>query len=607
MRSKAGSAISLLASLALGLFLMGATARAEVLTATVSMSPSNEVPPIAGLAASAGMQVSINVTRDANGAITGATARFLGSVAFPGSITVVGLHIHEGVAGANGPVRVDSRLTAANSVTFASGAGLIDLTSNTLTDVAMLTRLLTNPTGFYVNLHTSVNPAGALRAQIVKMEETTAATIAISPANEVPPIAGLNATGTATITINPVRRPTTGEITGATVAFSMSYDFGGDVTVVGLHIHEGASGANGPVVINTGITAANSLRLTSGKGSISIPVPLRTTNEIEAMKRLLLNPAAFYVNIHTSANPAGAMRGQMVPMATPPAIQQASAYLLPTANTNATVNLLITGIDLQSTLLINGVQATATPDLTTGIIALTVPSSLLASNGTLTVQARNSNGLLSKPLVLVVAGTTNSVAVTTTDAARFGALVAPDSIASSFGAGLATASLSATVFPPPMLLDGSSIYVNGIQAGLFFVSPQQINYQIPPGTAPGAASVVIVNKNGEVSRGTVNVAPTIPAIFTAKSDGTGAPGAVASANGATFNLLVGNSDGTANALDAGNYVALFGTGFRFASATTTMTLGGTAVTPSYVGPQGPLSSLDQINFQIPASLAGRGD
>lgn len=611
MRSRAGSAISLLASLALGtlgLLLTGVQARAEVVTVSVLMSPANEVPPIAGLTASAGMEVTINITRDGTGAITSATARFLGSVTFPGSITVTGLHIHEGVTGANGGVRIDSGLSAANPLAFANGTGLIDRTSNAITDTALLTRLLTNPTGFYVNLHTSVNPAGALRAQIVKLTETTAVTVPISPANEVPPIAGSNATGTATITINPVRRPSNGEIIGGTVTFSLIYDFGGDVTVTGLHIHEAAAGANGSVVINTGLSGANSLRLTTGKGFISIPVLLRTTNELEVLKRLLLNPAGFYVNIHTSVNTAGFMRGQLIPLAAPPIIQQASTYFLPTANTNASVNLFIPGgSDPQSTVLINGAPATATPDPATGIITLTVPSSLLGANGALMVQARNGNGLLSTPMVLVVAGTTNSTAVTTTDAARYGQLVAPDSIASAFGAGLATTSLSATVFPPPVLLDGTNVYVNGIQSGIFFVSPTQINYQIPAGIAAGPASVVVVNKNGDVSRGTVNVAPTIPAIFTAKGDGTGAPGAVASANGSTFNLLVGNSDGTANPLNAGNYVALFGTGFRFASSVTTMTIGGAAVTPSYVGPQGPLSSLDQINFQIPDSLAGRGN
>ncbi|MFN0085027.1 MAG: CHRD domain-containing protein [Blastocatellia bacterium] len=610
MRSRAGSVISLLASLMLGasgLVLMAVEARAEIFTVTVMMSPANEVPPITGLAATAGMEVTLNITRDGTGAITGGTARFLGSVAFPGSITITGLHIHEGVTGANGGVRIDSGLSAANPLILATGAGLIDRTSANITDAALLTRLLTTPTGFYVNLHTSVNPAGAVRAQIIKLTETIAVTVPISPANEVPPIAGLNATGTATITINPVRTPATGVIVGGIVTFTLIYDFGGDVTVTGLHIHEAAAGVNGGVVINTGLSGANTLRLTTGKGSLSIPVPLRTTTEVETMKRLLLNPPNFYVNIHTTVNAGGAMRGQLVAMAAPPVIQQASTYFLPTANTNASVSLLITGIDLLSSVLINGLPATAVPDLATGIITLTVPSSLLAGNGTLMVQARNGNGLLSTPIVLVVAGATNSTAVTTTDAARFGPLVAPDSIATGFGTNFSTATLPAASFPPPVLLDGTSVYVNGIPAGIFFISPQQLNYQIPPSVPQGPASIVVVNRNGDVSRGTVNVAPTIPAIFTSKGDGTGAPGGVASANGASFNLLVGNPDGTAVSLDAGNFVALFGTGFRFASAATAMTLGGTALTPLYIGPQGTLSGLDQINLQIPASLAGRGE
>src|SRR4030095_1931850 len=88
--------------------------------------------------------------------------------------------------------------------------------------------------------------------------------------------------------------------------------------------------------------------------------------------------------------------------------------------------------------------------------------------------------------------------------------------------------------PLPNELNGTSVYVNGVAAGLFYVSPGQANFAVPSGTPLGIADVVVVAKDGAVSRGKVKVAGSIPAIFTGKSDGAGAPAAVASRDGQNF-------------------------------------------------------------------------
>jgi uncharacterized protein (TIGR03437 family) len=569
------------------------------------MSPANEVPPITGLNATGGFQITVNVTRDAQGAITGGTIRFLGSITFPGAVTVVGLHIHEGPVNDNGPVRFNTGISAGSPREFMTGSGLIDITM-TPTDIEALKRLIANPAGFYVNLHTSVNTAGAIRGQIVRLVETVASTVTISPMNEVPPITNVTASGTATIAINPTRNPATGAITGGSVTFSMTYDMPANSTIVGLHIHEQVAGQNGSVVINTGLNNSNnSITLPTGKGSLAITAPL-SGNALAAAQRLLQNPAGFYVNLHTTTHTGGLLRGQLATLGAPPIIQQAGTHFLPTGNQAVNIPMLITGIDLLSTVLINGQPAQALPDLISGIVTLNVPAAMLANPGTLWVQARNSNGLLSNLVGIVVAGNVNSQAATTTDAARFGQAVAPDSIAAVFGTNLSTASVFSATQPLPIQLDETKVFVNGVQAGLFAVTPLQVNYQVPPETTAGPASVVVVNKNGLVSRGTVNVMSSVAGIFTAKSDGTGAPAAVASKDGQVFNIAMGNPDGSAVQIEAGNFVALFGTGFKFASTVAAMTVGGTAVTPLYVGPQGSLAGLDQINLQIPMSLAGRG-
>ena len=162
---------------------------------------------------------------------------------------------------------------------------------------------------------------------------------------------------------------------------------------------------------------------------------------------------------------------------------------------------------------------------------------------------------MSAPIQIVVApaASVNSVAAVTVDAAKFGAGAAPDSIASLFGTKLASTTVSAPATGAlPTALDGTSVYVSGAAAPLFFVSTGQINYLVPNGTPAGPAQVVVVAKDGSVSRGTVNISQSSPAIFTRTANGAGAPAAVASADGTTFNISMSNADGTPVAIDAGN-------------------------------------------------------
>lgn len=65
--------------------------------------------------------------------------------------------------------------------------------------------------------------------------------------------------------------------------------------IVADHIHEGAAGANGPVVIDFGGTLSD-----------CVDVP-----DAALLGRLVANPAGFYFNIHTQSFPAGAIRGNL--------------------------------------------------------------------------------------------------------------------------------------------------------------------------------------------------------------------------------------------------------------------------------------------------------
>ncbi len=589
------------------LIALNTNVQAETLTVTVFLSPANENPPITGLNASGGMVVTFNLTRDGSGNIVAATVNFLGNVSFPGSVTITGLHIHKGAMNENGNVVLNTGLSTGNSLTFSAGVGLINLSAQN-PDLAVVKDLVATPTGYYVNLHTSVNGGGAIRAQITKLTETLANTVGMNTANEVPPITDVTASGTGTVTFRPTRNAT-GEINGGTATFTVNYDMPASLTLTGLHVHEAVAGVNGNVMIDSGLKSASGIGSGTGKGTVSLTNRLSTQGPVDALKRLIANPAGFYVNLHTNTKTGGMIRGQLTSTAAPPVIQQSDTYFLPTGALNVDIKLLITGIDLTSTVLINGQQTLAVPDINTGAITVTVPASLLASAGTLFIQARNSAGLLSTPLAIVVSpqDKVNSVPLTTVDSARYGSVLAPEAIAAGFGTRLASQSASATTTPLPISLDGSTIYVNGVAAPLFFVSDVQVNFLIPAETVPGPVQVVLVAKDGTISRGTINLAASSSAIFTRKADGTGAPAAVASTDGQNFNILMSNADGTPVTIDAGNFVSIFGTGLRYASTAMTMTIGETAVTPTFIGAQNQFEGLDQINLQIPQSLAGKGD
>jgi hypothetical protein len=72
---------------------------------------------------------------------------------------------------------------------------------------------------------------------------------------------------------------------------------------VAAHIHKGAKGVNGPIVIDLkptfkGTSPRVSKKCVSAKASV-----------VSAIRK---NPAGYYANVHTSKNPGGAARGQLV-------------------------------------------------------------------------------------------------------------------------------------------------------------------------------------------------------------------------------------------------------------------------------------------------------
>src|SRR5829696_320908 len=131
---------------------------------------------------------------------------------------------------------------------------------------------------------------------------TTVFTVPLSALNEVPPITNVESTarGTAVITVNSQAN---------TVDFNVSLNsFPTTSTLTAAHIHPGAAGVNGPVLLGTGLTAGNGPSLASGSATFSFNAVPATADQIA---QILANPQNFYFNVHTSANGSGVIRGQL--------------------------------------------------------------------------------------------------------------------------------------------------------------------------------------------------------------------------------------------------------------------------------------------------------
>ncbi len=204
-------------------------------------------------------------------------------------------------------------------------------------------------------------------------------------------------------------------------------------------------------------------------------------------------------------------------------------------------------------------------------------------------------------------------------------IVQPGEWASIFGTNLAGAAANWTGNFPASL-GGTSVTIDGKAAYLSFVSPEQINVQVPNDTTTGAVPVVVATAFGSATS-TVTLAQFGPSFFLldskhvaaiiVRSNGSGAYG------GGSYDILgpTGTSLGYRTvAAKAGDVLEIYGTGFgptnpavaagqvfTGAAPTTnpvTLRINTVNVTPSFAGLSG--AGLYQLNLTVPSGL-GTGD
>ncbi|TMM06427.1 MAG: CHRD domain-containing protein [Actinobacteria bacterium] len=146
--------------------------------------------------------------------------------------------------------------------------------------------ILKAPASYYVNVHTEEFAGGAIRGQLAGTSTSAFGwVVAVDLKGSTEP----NAKGTAVVRI----RKDAGQVCYRLHAENIT------LPAIAAHIHRGAATVSGPVVVPFTAPAANG----NSDGCTAATAAL--------IDEIIANPAGFYVNVHTTEHPGGAMRAQL--------------------------------------------------------------------------------------------------------------------------------------------------------------------------------------------------------------------------------------------------------------------------------------------------------
>ncbi len=563
----------------LGSILLAAAALGAQTVETVPfravLSSRNEVPIVTDINASGAATVLLHLVRDAGGQVVSASVDFDVTYVFPGAVTITGLHIHSGGPTVSGPVTVSSGISGgAASVQDASGSGAIwrqaQVDGSATVALDTLKGMLDDPGGYYVNLHTSTHPAGVIRGQLRRAERLVLMAL-MKSSNEVPPIDGLDASGAGAVDIV-ATRDASGALTSAQAVFTASYSFPGAVTFTGFHIHAGAAGVSGPVTINTGLRNAPSAAIGEGDLRYVVEVPLSNADALSTLNGLFTNPANYYLNLHTTINAGGAIRGQLRTTDRMPF----QAVLSP-ANQVPPVTDLAAQAGSETTLYtLRNPDGSVAAGLVTFDVNYRFPGPVEITSLHIHDQVAGQNGQISVPTEIsadepvvsdtgfgniyrstlvdggaALAGLNSMVEnpenhyvnlhsraqpagvvraqlapATTARPAIYDVIsavsdpglstLAPGGLMTVFGANLAKVAddlKGVSGDTVPAKLNGVQVTVDGLLAPIVLLAPDFVVAQVPVETAPGLREVAVKNSNGTSAARRVRVAAVAPAIY----------------------------------------------------------------------------------------------
>jgi uncharacterized protein (TIGR03437 family) len=529
--------------------------------------PANELPALNN--ASRGVaDIVASAVRDSSGQITSGTVDVLLRTTLPAADTATGLNLHNAPTGQSAPVAFIAGLTTANSRPLQSGADFIHIPIQIHpTDapaLALLSSLFNDPTRFYLNLTTTAQPNGLMRGQLQRAQTAVVMSL-LDSANVVPAIGNVGSGVAQAVAI--ATRDANGNLTSGEVYLWATTNSNDATAFNGFHIHSGLPGTAGAIAITATLPpgAIPDITGTSQIGPVYTEVTVTNAAQAAAFNALFANPAAFYIDLHSVQNPNGIVRGPIRPTdrtlfsllldsaneVTPPSAptQMPVALTIYTlrredgsvAAATALCDLALRFPNSTQTLglyvhdaapLTDGpTSIKLTPDfyVDTGFgnyYAWTAPIFQLATvfdllknpenhylnlhtfddpSGTARVQFA---ALQPPPAKVAAAIAANLDSHATT--------LVPGGLASLFGTALVNvpADLSGWLGTQlPTNLNGAQVSIAGHPAPLLYVSPNQINFQVPLEVPAGAQTVTVDNGGGTGPAFNVTVAAAAPAIF----------------------------------------------------------------------------------------------
>ena len=211
-----------------------------------------------------------------------------------------------------------------------------------------------------------------------------------------------------------------------------------------------------------------------------------------------------------------------------------------------------------------------------------------------------------------------------TDGAGFSARISGGGIGSIFGSGLSSATTAATTVPLPTTLAGVTVLLSGTPVPLFFVSPTQINFQVPwQLLSLSTATLAVTTAGGTGPIISVNLFAAAPGIFTFNTGNSATQGVILIANTTSFVAPVGSLSGAiSRPATAGDALTIYcsglgavtntpangsaagsGSSLSTVQAPVSVTIGGKSAPVLFAGLTPGFVGLYQVNVQVPTGVA----
>ena len=650
------------------LFLLSPVSLAQTAETTIFRAillPASEVPAVTNLNAKGVADVTVSVTRDASGQISSGTVDVLARVTFPAAATGIGLGIWAGNPGQTGVLTFNTGLSAKSPDSIQANGDSIHLavqvTPDNTSAVAALRNLYANPAQYYVNVLTSANPNGAMRGALQRAQIVTLMAL-LSSDNVVPPSFPQGYGAALVVAIG--TRDASGNWTSGEIYCSASYSLQDPSTFTTFQIHVGSAGTNGTMVFQAPLPAGIAPP-PGGSGTLGpYYIELVTTTALQtgAFTNFFTDAGALYIDLHSSASPNGSLRGQLHAtdsMAFPLLLSSANEPAPTSTAANATASLTLNTLrnedgSIAAAVFLSDIDyrlpaaaqffglflhqgaagqsgpadMQATPDfhsdtgfgnyfgwslpvidafsLSTLNDMVANPASYYADLHTIADPSGAARAQFAPP-----PAASSITAVLSANLDPNATSLVPGGLISIFGSNLAPVATGLNGWSGntlPFALNGIRLLIGGRPAPLLYVSPGQLNAEVPVDLTGTSAQVMVTNASGVIASYTANVVSSAPAIFFYPTP--------AILKNADFSLVT-----AANPVKSGDAIVVYATGLGQTSpalttglapaigsldGTTpvTATIGGKPATVIYSVASPSFPGLYQVGMTVPPVVSG---